>query len=197
MLQVSNARATWLAQQVLPHEAALRSWLHGRSSMMMEVDDVVQETYAVLAGMDDVSGIQNPRAYMFTVANNIMLQHLRRSRIVPIESISEIEQYNVPDRDPTPEQRLSLQQDLRRIGRIIAQLPPKCREVFMLRRIEGLSQREIAARVGISENTVEKHVAKGLRLLMGAMAAGAADENPDKGLEQQRGYGWKKRKAVD
>ncbi|MFT4045878.1 MAG: RNA polymerase sigma factor [Solimonas sp.] len=180
----------------MPHEAALRGWLRSRTALVMEVDDVVQETYAVLAGLEDVSGILNPRAYMFTVANNIILQNLRRSRIVPIESLSEAEQCSLQDHGPTPEQRVSSQQELRRIGRLLAQLPPKCREVFMLRRIDGLSQREIATKVGISENTVEKHVAKGLRLLMGAMAAGAADEAVTEGIES-RGYAWKKRNSVD
>ncbi len=197
MLQVGKGRAQWLAQQVLPHEPALRSWLHKRTALTLEADDVVQETYAVLAGMDDVSGILNPRAYMFTVANNIILQHLRRARVVPIESMAEFEHMQFADSEPSPEQRVSGQQELRRVGRLIALLPPKCREVFLLRRVDGLSQREIAERVGISENTVEKHVAKGLRLLMGALASAAAGERPDVGSVQANDQTSQKFRVID
>ena len=49
---------------------------------------------------------------------------------------------------------------------MLANLPPKCREAFALRKVEGLSQREVALRMGVSENTVEKHVGKGLRILL-------------------------------
>src|SRR3546814_9854018 len=65
-------------------------------------------------------------------------------------------------------------QELRRIGALIAALPAKCREAFVLRKVQGLSQREIAGRMRIRANTVEKHVGKGLRLLMRSLARDAA-----------------------
>src|SRR3546814_20809608 len=98
-------------------------------------------------------------------------------------------------------------QELRRIGALIAALPAKCREAFVLRKVQGLSQREIAGRLRISENTVEKHVGTGLRLLMrslardadaAVMAAGEAKELGAKDHDQttRKGAWWGKGDAV-
>jgi len=169
---VPGARARWLADEVVPHEPALRSWLHTHAPASMEVDDIVQEAYAVLAGLDDVARILNPRAYLFTVARSVMLQQLRRARIVPMVAVAEIERLGILNDEITPEANAVAGEDLRRTGVLIASLPRKCREAFVLRRVEGLPQREIAERMGISENTVEKHIGKALRLLMEAMGPG-------------------------
>lgn len=166
---VSGLRARWLAGEVVPHEPALRSWLQGHAPASMEVDDIVQEAYAVLVGLDEVAHILNPRAYLFTVARSVMLQQLRRARIVPIVAVAEVERLSILTDDITPERSAVAGQDLRRTGDLIASLPGKCREAFVLRRVEGLPQREIARRMGVSENTVEKHIGKALRLLMEAM----------------------------
>ncbi|MGO1540459.1 MAG: RNA polymerase sigma factor [Luteimonas sp.] len=158
-----------MADEVVPHEPALRSWLQGHAPASMEVDDIVQEAYAVLVGLDEVAHILNPRGYLFTVARSVMLQQLRRARIVPIVAVAEVERLSILTDDITPERSAVAGQDLRRTGDLIASLPGKCREAFVLRRVEGLPQREIARRMGVSENTVEKHIGKALRLLMEAM----------------------------
>jgi len=166
---VSADRAIWLARHVLPHEPDLRDWLIRRGAQRQDVDDVVQEVYAALAALPDVGPIREPRAYLYTAAQSIMLQSMRRARIVAIETWSEIERMDIPDEAATPERATSSQQELRLVGRLIERLPDQCREAFTLRRIDGLSQQEIAARMRLSENTVEKHIGKGIRLLMESM----------------------------
>ena len=165
---VSGQRALWLADFILPHEPALRAWLHGRLGATMEVDDIVQETYAVLAAMDDVDHVRNPRAYLFTAARSVVLQNLRRARIVSIEVVAEIDRLPMAADERSPERYADARQQLRLLALVLASLPAKCREAFALRKVDGLSQREVAQRMGISENTVEKHVGKGLRILMHA-----------------------------
>lgn len=169
MPAISQQRALWLADHVLPHEPALRAWLRTRRVARLEVDDIVQESYAVLTALDNVAHVNNPRAYLFTVARSVILQHVRRARIVSIESVADIERLGIVPDELSPERHAVSHQELRRIGVLIAGLPAKCRQVFVLRKIEGLSQREVAARMGVSENTVEKHVGKGLRMLMAGM----------------------------
>lgn len=173
---ISESRIAWLAQYVLPYEPALRGWLATRGSEPMsqaELDDLIQETYAALVSLESVDHIHEPRAYLFITARSILLQQLRRAKVVQIEAVSEIERLRVSD-EHTPERHLSAHQELRRLQGLIAALPGKCREAFVLRRVEGLSQRDIATRMGISENTVEKHVGKALRLLTDAMGRGVA-----------------------
>lgn len=179
MSAVSDDRALWLARHVLPHEPGLRDWLVRRGAQRQDVDDVVQEVYAVLASLHDVGHIREPRAYLYKAAQSVMLQSMRRARIVAIEMYSEFERIDVADEAATPERAISSQQELRLVGRLIERLPAQCREAFTLRRVEGLSQQEIAARMRLSENTVEKHICKGIRLLMESMkSAPAADAKP-------------------
>ncbi|MCD9004769.1 sigma-70 family RNA polymerase sigma factor [Luteimonas sp. XNQY3] len=171
---ICPSRIAWLAGHVLPHEPALRQWLAGRGPGALsacEIDDIVQDTYAALVSLAAVDHIDAPRAYLFTTARSILLQQLRRAKVVQIEAVADIERLRVEDQH-TPERHMSAHQELRRLHALLAALPGKCREAFVLRRVEGLTQREIAARMGISENTVEKHVGKALRLLTDAMGRG-------------------------
>lgn len=167
---IDAQRATWLARQILPHEPALRASLRRLVRAQIDIDDVVQESYAVLAALDDVSQVRHPRAYLFSVARSIVLQQLRRSRVVSIEAVAEIDQLDIAHDDCSPERHAAAGQSLRRVGALLAGLPRRRREAFVLRKLEGLSQREIAQRMGISENTVEKHIGKCLRHLLQAFA---------------------------
>lgn len=176
----AKERALWLAEHVLPCEPALRNWLQRRLSVRQDADDVIQETYAILASMTDVSHVRQPRAYVYSVAQSVVLQQLRRAQVVSIEAVAEIDHVAICGDEVCPERTASSRQELARIGALIDGLPDKCREAFVLRRVEGYSQREIAQRMQISENTVEKHICKGIRVLMEAM------KRDDNGTKQGR-----------
>ena len=165
----TQSRTAWLAQHILPHEPTLRAWLRRRRIDGLEVDDVVQETYAVLSALPAVGHITSPRAYAFQTAQSLILRHLRRARIVRIDSIGDVESLTAALDEPSPEQQASARQQWRQVCAHIDRLPVKCREAFVLRKIDGLSQRQIAQRLGVSESTVEKHIGRALRLLMAAM----------------------------
>ncbi len=167
-------RANWLAQNVLPHEPALRGWLIRHVRDHADVDDVIQECYALLMSMDEVDHIHNVRGYLFTAAKSVVLQGLRRAKVVQIDSVGEIERLDVADEHPSPESHASAVQEMRYLEQCIGQLPAKCRRVFLLRKMQGMPQRDIAARLGISENTVEKHIVKALKYLGQALAVGGS-----------------------
>jgi RNA polymerase sigma factor (sigma-70 family) len=171
-MNTASERTIWLARYVLPHEPALRAWLRRRAVDGLETDDIVQETYAVLAGLASVDHIDAPRAYAFQTAQSVILRHLRRARIVRIDAIEDIDVVAAATDEPSPERQTSARQELRRVSELIAGLPNKCREAFTLRKVEGLSQREVARQMGISESTVEKHIGRALRTLMNAMKHG-------------------------
>jgi RNA polymerase sigma-70 factor (ECF subfamily) len=158
-------RAAWLAANILPHEPALRGWLARRGVNGGDVDDLVQEGYAVLAAMTDVAHIDSPKAYLFRTAWSLMLRQVRRAQVVSIEAVADLASLDIEADAPDPERQLGSRQELRRLATAIDSLPPRCRDVFRLRKVEGLSQREVAARTGLSESTVEKHVGKAVRLL--------------------------------
>lgn len=130
-----------------------------------DVEDVVQEAYLQVFCALRKSGPEGhtPAALLYTTARNIAISRLRHHKVVlaaaPVISADERlrrEQRGV-------EQQASRREQMQMLLRVVNSLPPKCRDVFVLRMIEGLSQGEIAERLGISISTVEKHLARGLR----------------------------------
>jgi RNA polymerase sigma factor (sigma-70 family) len=173
-----QARSAWLARHVLPHEPDLRTWLQRRKLDGLETDDIIQDTYVTLAALDSVTHIVTPRAYAFQTAKSLMVRHLRRGQIVQFADV-DLDLLAPAVDEPSPETQASSREQLRRVNALIAGLPPRCREAFCLRRFDGLSQRKIAARMGLSESTVEKHVVRALRILRSAMEAGEGGHLPE------------------
>lgn len=167
-----QGRLRWFAREVLPHEADVRRWLVVRTRGLKgcDVDDMIQEAYARLWSAD-ADGIKNPRAYLFVTVRHLVGEHLRRSRIVSIELMADVESLNVADGEISTYRRLSGEEEVARLQRVMSKLPPKCRRAFRLKKIEQLSQREVAKRMGISESTVEKHLVKALKFVLREMHA--------------------------
>jgi RNA polymerase sigma-70 factor (ECF subfamily) len=96
----------------------------------------------------------------------LFLQNIRRSKIVAISTAIDLASVDIPADAPSPYQYAADRDDLRRVEEAIANMPPQTRRAFWLRRVQGLSQREVAQAIALSENTVEKHIARGIRILM-------------------------------
>jgi len=165
MSNLSGERRAWLVKNVLPNEPALRRWLARRKVAGLDIDDVVQEMYATLAELESVAHILNPRTYAFSIAHSIILQHVRHRRVVSLASLAEWERLRMGTDDLSAERRVSDHEELQLIAQRIASLPEKCRQAFSLRKVDGLTQKEVAQRMGVSEGTVEKHISKALRIL--------------------------------
>lgn len=177
----------WFAREVLVHEAALGRYLARMWANRDEVNDLRQEIYVRVYEAAAKSRPLSPKAFLFTTARHLMADRLRRTRIVSIEAMGDLEALNVPIDDISPERRTSAHQELRRLADALSLLPPKCREVVWLRRVEELPQKEVASRLGISEKTVEKQVAKGMRLLA-ASFYGATQESGADEIESSNEY---------
>lgn len=166
MLSGSDERALWLGRHVLPHEPQLRAWLRRRSLGGLEIDDVIQETYTRLVAADSVAQIRDAKSYMFQVAGSVVIDHLRRMKVVCISSVPDLDYLEVVSEEPSPERLVIDRDELHRLAAMIASLPGKVRDVFMLRRVHGLSQHEVAQRLRLSESTVEKHMARGFLIML-------------------------------
>lgn len=165
MRAIDRDRTQWFLRNILPHEPALRQWLSRRRTLGIEPDDIIQEAYAIFADLGSIAEIRHPRAYLFQVARSVIGRHVRRSRVVSIHMMDDLHALDPADEAPSPE-RIAIDRDqLRWLAQAIGAMPAKAQQAFVLRRVDGLSQREIAARMAISENTVEKHIARGLRFL--------------------------------
>jgi RNA polymerase sigma-70 factor (ECF subfamily) len=167
---MADERSSWLVRCVLPHEGALRSWLGRRCGFGLEIDDVLQETYARLIATASVEHVRNPRTYAFRTAASILLDQARRARIVGFTTGAEQTLARAPAPEPSPEARVIDRDECKRLARAVTALPDRARAVFQLRRFDGLSQRETARRLGIAESTVEKHMNHGRQLMAEAFA---------------------------
>ena len=156
----------WVGSHILPHEAAVRAWLRRWTRREQDIDDVIQEAYCRLAEMDDVTHVGNGRAYLFQTARNIVLEQARRAKIVRIDNLTDLSASTLVDEAPPMDRVISGARELQRVEKLIEALPFKCRRVFVLRRVHGVSQREIARMLGLTEATVEKHAARGLKQIL-------------------------------
>lgn len=158
--------AEWVKRTVLPCEHLVRAWLARSLVSQADSDDLIQEAYCRLSRVTDFDSIERPDAFFFQTVRNLLLNQIRHARIVRIETAAELEELGVADEAPSPERIVGARRDLARVRKRIDELPERCRRIFEMRRIEGLSQREIAVRLGVSENVVEHDTAKAIKLVL-------------------------------
>ena len=161
----SNSLDNWFVREVLPHEAALLRYLARAWHDASEIQDIRHDAYVRILERSHRLRPIAPKSLLFSIARNIMIDRARRRRIVPIDLLEDLDSLNVLVDEITPERRASIREQLVTVTAAVNRLPARCREVLWLRRVEGRSQKEIAARLGISEGTVEKHMMHAVRLL--------------------------------
>lgn len=165
----------WFATEVLPHEGLLRRYLLRVWRNPSEVSDLIQEVYVRVYERARDQRPQQPKAFLFATARNLMTDNLRRNRVVSIDTVQEVDAIDALVDEMSPERHLSARQDLGRLAQAFDSLSEKCRDVIWFRRVEGLSQRETADCMGLKEEAIESQLARGIRTLARAVF-GAANE---------------------
>lgn len=156
-------QSRWFADEVQPHETALRTYLQARFPRLVDFDDVVQETYRRALREQAAGRIRHVRAFLFTAARNIALDLFRRRQNGPISPIPHPAGLDVVEERPDAAEALSQQQELELLAEAVRALPERCRHVIMLRYLKNCSYQEIADVLGISTETVKTHLAKGVQ----------------------------------
>jgi RNA polymerase sigma factor (sigma-70 family) len=162
---------SWFKREILTHEGILMRFLARVWSRRDELPDIRQEAYARVYEAAQKARPQAPKAFLFSTARHLMVDRIRRERIVSIQAGGENEYLNVLVDEISPERRVSANQELVRLARAFDRLSPNCREVIWLRRVKDLSQKEVAHRMGLAEKTIEKHLRQGARQLAHYMRA--------------------------
>jgi RNA polymerase sigma-70 factor (ECF subfamily) len=160
----------WVSSHVVPFEADLRKKLRYICGTADEVDDLVQDIYYRFLKMRSVDHIDDPRNYVFQMARNLVIDHLRRKRVVNIEAVQSLDALAVFDGAPSPERVTMARAELKWVLGVIAKLPERCRDVFQMRKVYGLSQAETAQQLGLSENVVEKETMRGMHIISDTVA---------------------------
>lgn len=157
-----------LAQAVEAYYDELRRYVRLRTGSPILADDVVNETW-IRASTAAVVMPDNPRAYLFRMAGNIAIDHLRQNRArhnveqdVAGQAGEDDGLAALASADPSPHAALHAREELAILIEAVRELPSKCREVFLLYRGEGLTMAEIAVELNISPKTVEKHIARAM-----------------------------------
>lgn len=143
----------------------LRAWLRTQFPSLTDPDDLVQETFARVLQARAAAPIASAKAFLFTTARNLALDQVRRRKIIGIDALTETTAKFVFDDVPGVSETVGRRQELELLTQAIQSLPARCRQIITLRRIYGLSQKEVAAQLGIAEHTVEAQGTIGLRKL--------------------------------
>jgi RNA polymerase sigma-70 factor (ECF subfamily) len=154
----------WFNAEVKPCEPALRAYLHKRFPALSDHDDLVQEAFIRLLNARREGRLTCAKAFLFTVARNLAIDMFRRrGRTVTHESLSELAELPSLEEAADAASTIEHQHRLEVLIEAVVSLPERCREVMMLRHLDGLAYKEIAERLGISPNTVKVHMVKGVR----------------------------------
>ncbi len=160
----------WFMQDVLPLEPMLTRFLQRNWRNAAEISDLRQEAYARVYEAARREVPLQVKPFLFQIARNLMIDRLRKQNVVSLETMADFDWLNVSDDKPSSEAYVAARQELRLLQAALDELPPRCRQIVVLRKVEGLSQKEVARKMGIAVETVENQVAKGMRLLAQAMS---------------------------
>ena len=154
------SRATVVERLFREHNEALIRFLRGRVGSHNEALEVAQEAYVRLLSLDQPGAVSYLRAFLFKTAANIAID--RRRRHQNFDKVAGRQLFTELTENRTPERQLSGEQTLRHLGALIAGMPPKCRESFVMNQIQGLDVATIARRLGITDSMVRKYVVRAL-----------------------------------
>ncbi|HEV2561792.1 MAG TPA: RNA polymerase sigma factor [Rhizomicrobium sp.] len=163
----------WFVNEVLPLEAALMQFLRRSGRNAHDLADLRQEVYLRVCEAAKHQVPRPVRPFLFTVARNLMIDQMRRDQVIAIDAVSDLEALNIATDVPGPDRNAMARSELRRLQAALDELPPRCREVLILRRIDGLSRSEISQRMGITEKTVTQYLTHGVHVLANLLYAEA------------------------
>ncbi len=168
-----EALNAWFCREVLPLERALTHFIRRNWRVAADVTDLRQEIYERALVGARAALPHYTRQYLYAIAKNHIINRAKRAQVVSFELVADMSAVEHDfDRFAT-ERQLSARDELRRAQSGLDRLPPRCREVVRLRKVEGLSTRETADRLGITVDTVEKQMTQGMRALVDYMLGGS------------------------
>ncbi len=142
------------------HRDALLGYIRKRLNDFQQADDLLHDLYIKLQTQQTDTLIQYPKAYLYRMANNLVIDFQRHQNRQPVADDSEADEQ---ENELSPERMVSDAEQLTIVKAAIEELPDKTREVFKLQRLQQLDKADVASRTGISVNMVEKHLRKAVR----------------------------------
>jgi RNA polymerase sigma factor (sigma-70 family) len=160
---MSADKQTRFAAIFRQYSRAVQRYLRRRVHSREAAEDLTQEAFARVYA-SDTEALESPRNFLFRTAHNLAVNHRRDQTAARVRAVEDVDALGVAHQAPLPEETLHWREELALLERVIDSLPSQCRQVFILQKIELLSHQEIAARLGIAVSTVEKHIAKAVKI---------------------------------
>lgn len=152
------------------HRPALLKHL---SALVKDADlaeELLHDTFIRLSNMPVLSVIRQPRPFLFKVASNIALDHLRKRQRTPdTESDKTLESWASPG--PSQTELIAQERRIKQLYKTIEALPPRAREALLLARMKELTIKEVAQQLGVSQTMVEKHLRNALKKCRAALTS--------------------------
>ena len=159
---MAEERHEWFFNQIFHHRGALQRYVGRLTSGAEDIEDLVQETYLRVYSLPDFHVVESPKALLFRIAHNLVVERARREKAQRTDTVADLEALNVYSHYAPPDEQTDSSRRFDFFCAAVDRLPPLCRRVFVLRKVFKLSREEISEVLGISTSTIEKHVAKGL-----------------------------------
>lgn len=169
---MAQVEPSLLVAAYFSNKHAIGRFLSARLGDRQEAEDILQELYIKLSGINAPDDLRDPVAYLYRMALNLARDHRRersrahkreaewvnaRATIVGSEAIADA---------PSAEAEYAAKQQIAAVRAALDELSPQCRRAFVLHKFEGLSHEEVARRTGITRSTVEKHMRTALKYLI-------------------------------
>ena len=149
-----------------------------------EIEDIVQETYVRVRQTENLDRIRRPESFLYRTARNLAIDHIKRAESQLVDSTEDLDQFEQRlegfDEDTTLHAMVS-DDEFAKFCEAVRFLPEQCRRAFVLRKVYGFSQREIADVMSIAVSTVEKHIALGVKRTMLRMKVFNAETSTRRG----------------
>ncbi len=158
---IVNKNPAFVDQLYRDHQSWLHQWLRKKIGSSEHAADLVQDTFIkILQTRDELFGIKEPRAYLVTIARNLMIDQVRRKRIEQayLDELGQMEY--LLDAIPSPEDQLQIIQAIDQICQALASVSEKAQRAFVLHYFEGLTHKEIAEQIGVSTKMIQKYLAR-------------------------------------
>lgn len=152
----------WYAAELQPHEAELRAWLRNRFPSGLDFDDIVQEALVSAWKAYEQGTLRSPKAFLFGAARNLALYSMRSRKVRGYDTMVQIEDCDLLDEKAGVPETVVRNQELQILTLAIQSLPDRCRQIFTLRKVYGMTQREIAKKLSVSPRTVNAQITIGL-----------------------------------
>lgn len=153
----------WFAEEIQPYEPSLRAYLSRRFPTVRDHDDLIQDTFVRTLRVRERGRLDHIKAYLFATVRNAAIDWLRRHRRETRDLTGLSDDMHVLDEKPGVRDELERRQEFEAVVEAVMALPGRCRDVMVLRFLEGFKTCEIAERLEISTETVRVQLFKGIR----------------------------------